>query len=75
MDIHAMLNVPTVTIHGREYYSSTGPACPLPLDKLYRSRLSRVNGYARVLDVGAGTGWWANRVAERDEKAYRVVGI
>ncbi|KAI7214106.1 hypothetical protein KC333_g6198 [Hortaea werneckii] len=95
MDIHAMLNVPTVTINGREYYSSAGPACPLPLDKdeserldflnimiyykqpaqLYRSRLSRVNGYARVLDVGAGTGWWANRVAERDEKAYRVVGI
>ncbi|KAI7055100.1 hypothetical protein KC327_g17887, partial [Hortaea werneckii] len=95
MDIHAMLNVPTVSINGREYYSSAGPAFPLPLDKdeserldflnimiyykqpaqLYRSRLSRVNGYARVLDVGAGTGWWANRVAERDEKAYRVVGI
>lgn len=29
-----MLNVPTVSINGREYYSSAGPAFPLPLDKV-----------------------------------------
>lgn len=95
MNISSMLNVPTVTINGREYYHSAGPVYPLPMDwaesqrldflniaiyfrepaQLHRSRLTRPNGHARVLDVGTGTGWWANRLGELNEQAYRVIGI